>query len=98
MPGISTGLAVGLGVAGSLGGAALSARGARGQAQAAERASAEAIAEQRRQFDITQAQQQPWLTAGTQAIQMLQYLLGLGVPPGQAAQVVSQSTGVPARE
>lgn len=102
MPAISTGLAVGLGVAASAGGSIVSGvlakKGAEKQATAAERSSAQAIAEQRRQFDITQKNMQPWLTAGTQSIQMLQYLLGLGVPPGQATQVTSQVTGVPEQQ
>jgi hypothetical protein len=99
---IGTALAIGLGVAASVGGSVaggiLAKKGAEKQAKAAEQSSAQAIAEQRRQFEITQAQQQPWLTAGTQAIQMLQYLLGLGVNPSQAAQVTSQVTGVPQQQ
>ncbi len=94
MPAISTGLALGLGAIGSIGGAAISAIGAGKQASAAERSSEAAIAEQRRQFDITQKNLQPWLTGGTQAMQTLQFLLGLGVPPDQAVASTSQATGI----
>lgn len=78
MPAISGALAVGLGVAGSIGGGLLAQHGASQQAQAAERASREAIAEQRRQFDITRQTLQPWVSAGSQAVQRLAFLLGLG--------------------
>lgn len=90
-----TALAIGAGVAGSIGGAAIASAGARDAARRQQRATDQAVSEQRRQFDLTQRNQQPWLTAGTQAIQMLQFLLGLGVPPGQATQAVSQATGTP---
>lgn len=96
---IGTALAIGLGAAaaagGSIAGGALAQKGANAQAKAAESSSAAAIAEQRRQFDITQGNLQPWLTAGTQAIQTLQYLLGLGMPPGQAITTTAQATGMP---
>jgi len=73
----------------------MAASGAGAQADAALTSSQTAIDEQRRQFDITQKNQQPWLTAGTQAIQTLQYLMGLGMPPGQATQATAQITGMP---
>jgi hypothetical protein len=52
-----------------------------GKAQAAS--SAEAIAEQRRQFDITQKNLQPFISAGTSALDEQQALLGLN---GASAQ------------
>jgi hypothetical protein len=81
-------------VAGTIIGGVLAGKGATAQAEAAEKSSAAAIAEQRRQFDITQRNVQPWLTAGTQALQTLQYLLGLGVAPAEATRVASQTTGI----
>lgn len=85
----------GISAVGSIAGGALAARGASKQAEAAERSSALAVGEQRRQFDVTQRNLAPWLTAGTQAIQMLQFLLGLGVPPQQAAQIAQQTSAAP---
>lgn len=87
--------AIGISAAAGLAGGALAARGAGKQAEAAERSSAAAIGEQRRQFDITQRNLAPWLTAGTQAIQTLQFLLGLGVPPQQAEQITRQAISAP---
>jgi len=95
---IGTALAIGLGVAsaaGSVAGGALAAKGAGEQARAAENASAMSVAEQRRQFDITQKNMAPWLSAGKDALSQLEFLLGLGVPPGRAQQTVSNSTGIP---
>jgi hypothetical protein len=92
--GTLTAIGIAASAAGSIGGAALASRGASAQASAAERASSEAVAEQRRQFDITQQNLQPWLQTGTQALQLLQYLMGLGMPPGQAAHVTQQVTGI----
>ena len=94
MPGITTALAVGLGTAGALGGAAISAHGAGKQADAALQSSQAAVAEQRRQFDVTQRNLQPWLNVGSQALQQLQFLMGLGVPPGQAIHTTASMTGV----
>jgi hypothetical protein len=47
-------------------------------AQASGQASTASIGEQRRQFDINQANQQPWLTAGTGAVNQL----AAGLAPG----------------
>ena len=91
---IGTSLAIGIGAAVSAGGSIVSGvlakKGAETQAKAAENAQALAVAEQRRQYDQNRTDLQPWMTAGTQAIQRLQFLLGLGVPPQQAAQVVER--------
>ena len=65
-----------------LGGAYLSSNAASSAADTAAGASTQAsqasIAEQRRQFDINQANQQPWLTAGTGAVNQL----AAGLAPG----------------
>jgi hypothetical protein len=86
---IGTALAIGLGVAsaaGSVASGVLAAKGAGKQARAAERATEVGVAEERRQFDITQQNLAPWLGAGTAAVQRLQFLLGLsGQPTGQPA-------------
>ena len=58
------------------------------QAQATEKA----IAEQRRQFDITQEQFAPYLAAGSPALSQYQALLGLG--GGYGAGGVPAPTGV----
>src|SRR5436190_20156507 len=93
----STAIAIGgvAAAAGGIGAAAIASKGAGAQAKAAEQSSQTAIAEQQRQFDITQKNLQPWLTAGSGAIQKLQYLLGIGVPPDQAITHTAQSTGIP---
>jgi hypothetical protein len=43
-----------------------------------------AIAEQRRQYDLTRADNKPWMEAGTSGINRLQYLLGLDPNVGGA--------------
>lgn len=50
----------------------LESQGAKDASRASERASAAAIAEQRRQYDQTRQDMQPWLTAGTGALNRLQ--------------------------
>jgi hypothetical protein len=60
-----------------------SQKAARGAAEAQQAASAEAIAEQRRQFDVSQAQAAPFREAGLGALTQQQALLGLS---GQEAQ------------
>jgi hypothetical protein len=63
--------AAAIGVGGSILGGALGGRSSRRAAQAQERAQAEATAEQRRQFDIGQANQQPFRISGTNAVNEL---------------------------
>lgn len=65
-----------------LGGALLSNMAAGDAADAQSQASAAAIAEQRRQFDILQKNQAPWLNVGSNAVYRLGELLGLGLAPG----------------
>lgn len=91
MPAISTGLALGLGIAGSIGGSAIGAIGASKAAGAqagAARSAAElqhedaqaALAFQQKEFATQQANLAPWLKAGTQGIGTLSGLLST---PGQ---------------
>lgn len=94
MPAISTGLAIGLGAlsAGtSIAGGLIGRSSANRQAEAAERASAEAVAEQRRQFDISRQDLMPWIQTGGQAVRMLGHLLGL--PGGSLASGTTPSGG-----
>lgn len=66
-----------IGAAATVVGGAMSADAA-GDAADAQRASSDAaIAEQRRQFDVAQTNQKPFLETGTAANQRLAYLLGL---------------------
>ena len=89
---ISTLAGIGLALgAGQIASGVLGSHAASAQANAAEQASAAAIAEQKRQFDIMQQNMAPWLTAGTNAIQQLQFLLGLGIPASQATQIVQSA-------
>ena len=84
-------LAIGVGAAGSIAGGLLAKKGADTQARAAERAQAEAVAEQRRQFDINRSDLMPWLQSGSGAVQRLAYLLG--IPVSTLTRAVS--TGAP---
>lgn len=52
-------------------------------------AAGDALAEQRRQFDIGQTNMQPWLQAGTKALGAQQDLLGLGTAGGAESQLAS---------
>lgn len=74
MFGIDDALAIGGPLIGGLFGAKSAGDAAEAQMQAAQLATEE----QRRQFDITRADQEPWRAAGTNAINQLQYLLGIG--------------------
>lgn len=65
------------GVAGAAIGANAQNKAAKQGAQASQQATDATIAEQRRQFDIGQANQQPWLTTGTGALNKLAALYGL---------------------
>ena len=65
------------GVAGAAIGASATNKAAKQGAAASQQATDATIAEQRRQFDIGQQNQQPWLTTGTGALNQLASLYGL---------------------
>lgn len=69
----------------SLAGGLVANQGAQSQADAALQASQQAIAEQRRQYDLSRSDLAPWRMVGTEAINRLGYLLGLGSPTGAGA-------------
>lgn len=69
-------------VAGAAIGASATNKAAKQGAAASQQATNATIAEQRRQFDIGQQNQQPWLTTGTGALNQLASLYGL--PTSQA--------------
>jgi hypothetical protein len=85
-----TAAAVGAGT--SIAGGMMARSGAEDQAQAAERSSAAAIAENRRQYDQNRTDLAPWRNVGAAAIQKLGYLMGLTVPGSTTAG----GTGTPA--
>ena len=57
---------------------------AKSAAQLQADAQEKAIAEQRREFDVTQGNMQPWLTAGTAGVNTLADYLGIGKDKGTA--------------
>jgi hypothetical protein len=74
---VGTALAIGMGVASAVGGVAKGI-GASKAANAQSRAADAAVAEQQRQYDLTRADQKPWMDAGGKAITTL----GQMVQPG----------------
>lgn len=68
--GIATAIGLGLGALG----ASQQASAARNATRAQTQASQAAIAEQRRQYDLTRSDQMPWITAGTNALGQMQRL------------------------
>lgn len=66
-----------LGAAGSIAGSNAQSNAAKAAANASQKATDASIAEQKRQFDIAQQNQQPWLTTGTSALNQLASLYGL---------------------
>lgn len=73
--------------AGNVIGGLIGARGASRAADAQQAATEAAIAEQRRQFDISREDIAPWRTAGLNALNRLEMLLGTGQTPDvQTAQ------------
>lgn len=72
------------GVAGAAIGASATNKAAQQGAAASQQATDATIAEQRRQFDIGQQNQQPWLTTGNSALNQLAGLYGLNTQPGGA--------------
>lgn len=81
-------IAAGIAAAGAIGGALISSSATNKAANATEASAATATAEQARQFNISRATQQPWLTTGSSALQKLGALYGLDTytpqPPGSA--------------
>lgn len=67
-----------IGVAGSLVGGMMSSDAAGDAAASQSRAAAEATAEQRRQYDLTRQDMEPWRQAGSSALNRLSYLMGIG--------------------
>lgn len=66
-----------LGAAGTVASNRAQSSAAKSAANASQQATDASIAEQRRQFDIAQQNQQPWLTTGTSALNQLASLYGL---------------------
>jgi hypothetical protein len=86
-----TGAAIGASLGSGIEGQQAAGEAADVQAQAAQAG----IAEQRRQFDITQQQMQPWQEAGASALAQQQALMGMGTPEEQqqAFAAFEQSPG-----
>lgn len=70
-------IAAGVGAAGTIASSNAQSKAAKNAANASQQATDATIAEQRRQFDIAQQNQQPWLTTGTSALNQLASLYGL---------------------
>ena len=70
-------IAAGVGAAGTISASNAQSKAAKSAANASQAATDASIAEQRRQFDIAQQNQQPWLTTGTSALNQLASLYGL---------------------
>ncbi len=92
------GIALGAAGLGLLGGAVQSRnsrKAAQGAAAAQERSAELGIAENRRQFDVTQKNLQPFQQAGTEALGQQQALLGMGDPGDQqkAFEAFNESPG-----
>lgn len=73
-------IAAGVGAAGTIASSNAQSKAAKNAANASQQATDATIAEQRRQFDIGQKNQQPWLQTGTSAINQLGALYGLNKP------------------
>lgn len=79
-------VAAGIGAVGAIGGGLLASHGASSAAKAQTQSDAAAIAEQRREFDLTQSMFKPYTQAGTAALPGIENLLGLnGSAAGQQA-------------
>ena len=70
-------IAAGVGAAGTISASNAQSKAAKSAANASQAATDASIAEQRRQFDIAQQNQQPWLNTGTAALGQLASLYGL---------------------
>lgn len=97
---IGTALAIGLGVAsavGSVAGGVLQKKAADNQAKLAKSAADQSVAENKRQFDITQGNLKPYITRGNNAGEYLNYLLGIpGAIPGWSPSNPQGSGAAPA--
>lgn len=82
-----------IGAGGSIYAANKANKGQQAAANASQQASNASIAEQRRQFDLARADQQPWLQTGTSALQELAQLYGLA--PGGTAGAMSNFRASP---
>lgn len=69
-----------LGAAGSIASSSAQKKAAKSAASASQAATDQTIAEQRRQFDLSRSDMQPWLRTGSAAINQLANLYGLGQP------------------
>ncbi len=81
-------------LAGQLGGAWLQSQGAKDASNASIAGIKEGIAEQRRQFDLSRADQMPWLQAGTAALGRLQDPNAFTKSPGYDFVLGEQLRGV----
>lgn len=90
-------IAAGIAAAGTLGAAYMGSQASNKAADATGAAAASATAEQARQFNIGNANQQPWLTTGSSALQKLAGLYGLDTytpgAPGSANGAPGQPGG-----
>lgn len=75
-------IAAGVGAAGSVLSSNAQSKAAKSAANASQQATDASIAEQRRQFDIAQQNQQPWLNTGQSALTELAGLYGLSTGGG----------------
>lgn len=78
-------IAAGVGAAGTIAASKSQSNAAKSAANASQQATDATIAEQRRQFDIAQQNQQPWLNTGKSALNELAGLYGLGTGGGANA-------------
>lgn len=86
-------VAAGIGAVGAIGGGLLASSGASSAAQAQQKSDAAAIAEQRREFDLSQSEFKPYLNAGTSALPGIEDLLGLnGADKAQSAITALQGS------
>lgn len=75
-------IAAGVGAAGTIAASNAQSKAAKSAANASQQATDASIAEQRRQFDIAQQNQQPWLNTGQSALTELAGLYGLSTGGG----------------
>lgn len=78
---------------GAIGGALLNNSSARSQERAITQSNDAAIAEQRRQYDLSRTDMQPWLGAGSNALRQMQIELGLPVNTAPPMAGTETNTG-----